>query len=255
MITSMAKNFLEELGDSLLLLVRAAREIPSLWRRPSRLLEQCFFMGNSTMGIVILLSFAIGCVLALQTGYSMQGFGAKEYIGSIVGLSLVRELGPVMTAIMVVGRIGSATTAELASMRVYKEVDALTTMNIPPERLLVTPRLAAILLVMPFLTLMSIVAGWLGGALVASNVSWIDLSFSSYFTTLTHFVTAHAVSEGIIKGEFFGFSVILISCMMGLRASGGPRQIGESVTKAVVVSIIYILFTDYFVTDVLLTLL
>ena len=254
-MTSLAKNFFEHVGYTLIMLKRALREIPSLWRKPRRLLDQCFFMGNATMGLVILLSFAIGAVLALQTGYSMMEFGAKEYLGSIVGLSMVRELSPVMTAILVVGRIGSATTAEIASMRVYKEVDALVTMNISPERLLVTPRLVAIAIVMPFLTLMSIVAGWVGGAVVASNTSWIELNQLSYYTTLARFVNASAVTQGILKGEFFGISIVLICCSVGLRASGGPRQIGESVTKAVVISIIYILFTDYFVTDVLLKLL
>jgi phospholipid/cholesterol/gamma-HCH transport system permease protein len=140
-------------------------------------------------------------------------------------------------------------------MRVYKEIDALTTMNIAPERLLVTPRLVAIAIVMPFLTMISIVSGWLGGSFISSSVSWIDLSSKGYYTTLTHFVNAKAMTEGVIKGEFFGMCVILICCSVGLRASGGPRQIGESVTKAVVFSIIFILFTDYFVTDVLLKLL
>ena len=249
-----AKNFLELLGYSLILLWRSLAQMGPMFRRPRRLLDQCFFMGNATVGLVILLSFAIGAVLALQTGYSFQDFGAKEYIGSIVGLSMVRELGPVMTAILVVGRIGSATTAEIASMRVYKEVDALVTMNIPPERLLVTPRLVAILFIMPILTLMSIVAGWAGGAIVAHNTSWIDLNYMSYYNTLARFVTDSAVTDGILKGEFFGVSVVLISCAVGLRASGGPRQIGESVTRAVVLSIIYILFTDYFVTELLLSL-
>ncbi len=254
-MTRTLNSYLEQLGGTLIVLANAVRELPSLRHRPGRLIYQCIFMGNSTMGLVLLLSFAIGAVLALQTGYSFQDFGAKEYIGSIVGLSMVRELGPVMTAILVVGRICSATTAEIASMRVYKEVDALRTMNIAPERLLVTPRLMAIALVMPFLTLMSIVSGWAGGAVVANGISWIDLPYMSYFTTLTRFVSATAVTEGILKGEFFGISVILIACSVGLRASGGPRQIGESVTKAVVISIIYILFTDYFVTELLLTLL
>jgi phospholipid/cholesterol/gamma-HCH transport system permease protein len=252
---SKAKNFFEEVGFTLIMAKKAIAQTPGLWYRPKRLLDQCFFMGNATVFLVILLSFSIGAVLALQTGYSLQDFGVKEYIGSIVGLSMVRELGPVMTAILVVGRIGSATTAEIASMRVYKEVDALVTMNIAPERLLVAPRLIAIAVVMPFLTMISIVSGWVGGAVVSSNVGWIDLSSKAYFTTLAHFVKASAVSEGLLKGEFFGISVVLICCAVGLRASGGPRQIGESVTKAVVVSIIYILFTDYFVTDVLLKLL
>ncbi len=249
------KNFLEVTGFTLVMTGRAIREIPAIRIRPGRLVDQCLFMGNATVGLVILLSFAIGAVLALQTGYSMRDLGVTEYIGSIVGLSMVRELGPVMTAILVVGRIGSATTAEISSMRVYREIDALQTMNIPPERLLVAPRLLAIALIMPFLTLISIVAGWAGGAVVASNVSWIHLSQMAYFEKLVHFVNNSAVWQGVIKGEFFGISVILISCAIGLRASGGPRQIGEAVTKAVVVSIIFILFTDYFVTDVLLSIL
>jgi len=252
---SKVKLFFEEIGFTLIMAKKALGQMPCLWFRPRRLLDQCFFMGNATVGLVIILSFSIGAVLALQTGYSMQEFGVKEYIGSVVGLSMVRELGPVMTAILVVGRIGSATTAEIASMRVYKEVDALITMNIAPERLLVTPRLVAIAIVMPFLTIISIVAGWLGGSFVASNVSWINLSSMAYYTTLAHFVKPNAVTEGILKGEFFGVSVILICCAIGLRASGGPRQIGESVTRAVVISIIFILFTDYFVTDVLLKIL
>jgi phospholipid/cholesterol/gamma-HCH transport system permease protein len=252
---TIVKNFFEEVGFTLIMTKKALGQLPGLWYKPKRLLDQCFFMGNATVILVIILSFSIGSVLALQTGYSLQDFGVKEYIGSIVGLSMVRELGPVMTAILVVGRIGSATTAEISSMRVYKEVDALITMNIAPERLLVTPRLVAIAIVMPFLTMISIVAGWVGGAFVASHIGWINLSSKAYFSTLAHFVSASAVTEGVLKGEFFGISVILICCSVGLRASGGPRQIGESVTKAVVVSIIYILFTDYFVTDVLLKLL
>ena len=252
---AIADSFLEHLGFVLIMFARSVREIRTLWRRPRRLVDQCLVMGNSTVFLVMLLSFSIGAVLALQTGYSLQDFGANQYIGSIVGLSMVRELGPVMTAILVVGRIGSATTAEISSMRIFKEVDALRTMNIPPERLLVMPRLVAIALVMPFLTLISIVSGWVGGAVVVNSLPWINLDYVSYFTTLTQFIKGSAVTEGLLKGEFFGISVILICCAVGLRATGGPRQIGESVTKAVVISIIYILITDYFVTEILLTAL
>ena len=137
----------EWIGSGVQLALKTMSYIPSLPRQWKRLLEQCLFMGYATVPLVAILSFFIGAVLALQIGYSIMDFGAKQYIGTIIGLSMVRELSPVMTAIMVTGRVGSAVTAELASMKVYQEVDALRTMNIPPERFLVLPRLAAIVLV------------------------------------------------------------------------------------------------------------
>ena len=249
---SVTNKVLEAIGQTLLLLVRTLRHLPSLPRNMRRVLDQCFFMGYATMPLVIILSFSIGAVLALQMGYAFQSLGVHEYIGSVVGLAMVRELGPVMTAIMVVGRIGSSTTAELASMKIYREVDALKTMNIPPERLLVLPRLVAIALVMPLLTTLSFISGWAGGAVVCQSVSWIDLDYRQYYEALRAFVDAAAVTDGLIKGEFFAISVVLICCSAGLSASGGPRQIGLAVTRAVVASIIFILFTDYFITDALL---
>ncbi len=246
------KGALETIGQTVLLLIRTLRYIPSLPRNLRRVVEQCLFMGYATMPLVIILSFSIGAVLALQMGFSFQDLGVDEYIGSVVGLAMVRELGPVMTAIMVVGRVGSATTAELASMKIYREVAALHTMNIPPERILVLPRLTAIALVMPLLTTLSFISGWAGGAVVCEAVGWIDLDYRQYYEALRAFVTNDAITDGLIKGEFFAICVVLICCSFGLSASGGPRQIGQSVTRAVVASIIFILFSDYFITDALL---
>lgn len=252
LVLTYAKRFLEALGAALLLLGRAMSHIGSLPRSMGRLIETCLFMGYSTAGIVMMLSFSIGAVLALQTGYTLRSLGVQSYIGSIVGLSMVRELGPVMTAIMVVGRIGSATTAELASMKIYREVDALITMNIPPERLLVMPRLVAIMLVMPVLTMLAIISGWAGGAVIVETVPWINLDYQTYFTILTQYVTADSVTDGLVKAQIFGVSVVLICCSVGLRTTGGPREIGYSVTRAVVASINFILISDYFVTRILL---
>ena len=117
----------EEIGSTLLLAVRAARYLPTLPRQFPRFIEQCYVIGYTTLPIVTILTFFIGSVLALQSGYSMEDFGAKQFIGTLVGLAIVRELGPVMVAILVTGRVGSAITAELASMKVYQEVDALVT--------------------------------------------------------------------------------------------------------------------------------
>lgn len=246
------KDMVEAIGSGLQLLAGALRHLPSLPRQAGRVLDQCRSIGYKTLPLVCVLSFCIGAVLALQIGHAFQGFGVMEYIGSIVGLSMVRELGPVMTAILVTGRVGSAITAEMASMKVYQEIDALHTMSIPPERILVLPRLVAIALAMPILTICSILCGWFGGALVAQNVSFIHLDYAVYFRVLKNFVTVDALQDGLLKAEVFGLAVVLICCNIGLRTRGGPREIGASVTRAVVASIIFILFADYFITRAIL---
>jgi len=243
---------LEGFGSTLLLLVRTLSHLGSLPRQFPRFLEQCYLIGYTTLPIVAILSFFIGSVLALQSGYSMQSFGAKEFIGSLVGLSMARELGPVMVAVLVAGRVGSAIAAELASMKVYQEVDALLTMNIPPERILVLPRLAAITVMMPVLAIIAILVGWFGGALIAQQVDFISLSSDKYFEALRRYVAFSDIWRGLVKAEIFGFVVVLVCCSIGLRTRGGPREIGASVTKAVVVSLILILVLDYFVTKALM---
>src|SRR5262245_38190677 len=182
----------------------------------------------------------------------MENFGAKQFIGTLVGLSMVRELGPVMVAILVAGRVGSAITAELASMKVYQEVDALVTMNIPPERMLVLPRLAAVTMMMPVLTLIAILCGWYGGALISQYTHLISVSSETYFTALKAYMQNKDVIEGLLKAEFFGFVIVLVCCYIGLSTRGGPREIGASVTKAVVTSLILILVLDFFVTKALM---
>lgn len=251
-MVGVVKDALNTTGSGVILFGKALTHLPSLPRQFNRLMEQCVFMGNATVGLVAILSFFIGAVLALQTGWSFQALDVKQFIGSVVGLAMVRELGPVMTAVMVIGRIGSAVTAELASMKVYREVDALNTMNIPPERILVLPRLMAIFLVMPLLTTVSVVTGWMGGALISAQVNFIQLDPGIYFSVLKDFVTTDAVWDGIIKAQVFGVSVLMICMTIGLMTRGGPREIGQSVTKAVVASIIFVLFADYFVTRALL---
>lgn len=240
------------IGGVVLLLTRTLKFVPTLPRQFARFVEQCFLIGYTSLPIVTILSFFIGSVLALQTGYAMQNFGAKQAIGSIVGLSMARELGPVMVAILIAGRVGSAITAELASMKVYQEVDALVTMNIPPERMLVLPRLAAVLFMMPVLTIVANLCGWYGGALICQYTHFISIDSEAYFTALKRFMAWDDVADGLLKAEFFGFVVVLVCCYIGLNTRGGPREIGLSVTKAVVTSLILILVLDYFVTKALL---
>ncbi len=242
---------LQGVGSTVQLFFRSLSYAGTLPRQWPRFIEQCYLIGYTTLPIVAILSFFIGTVLALEAGYSMSDFGAKEYIGSLVGLSMARELGPMMTAVLLAGRVGSAITAELASMKVYQEIDALTIMNIPAAKILVLPRLAAVLVMMPVLTVISNIVGWFGGSVVARYVSSLGISPEAYFAALRHFTKFKDVMNGVEKAEVFGFVVVLVCCNIGLNTKGGPREIGAAVTRAVVTSLILILVLDYFVTKVL----
>jgi len=241
----------EGLGSAVVLAYRAFASLPNAPRIIKRVVEQAFFGGYSSLPIVSILSFFIGAVLALQAGLTLQAVGMKQVIGTLVGESLVRELGPVMVAILLAGRVASATTAELASMKVYQEIDALITMNIPPERFLVLPRLIAVLLYMPVITMIGIVIGWFGGAIVCEYVGFIGVTSEQYFASLTSFLTADKLFKGLLKAEIFGFCIMLIACNTGLRTKGGPREIGFAVTRSVVLSLVTILILDYFITKAL----
>ena len=187
---------IDSIGCALVLLWRSAKYAGTLPRQFPRFVEQCYLIGYTSLPIVTILSFFIGSVLALQSGYSMENFGAKQFIGTLVGLTMARELGPVMVAILVAGRVGSAITAELASMKVYQEIDALITMNIPPERMLVLPRLAAIIVMMPVLAVIANLCGWFGGALVCQFTHSISVDSEAYFTALKAFMKPRDIIDG-----------------------------------------------------------
>ncbi len=244
-------TFFDAFGSGVLMTWRAFVMLPAAPRILKRTAEQGYLAGYASLPIVSVLCFFIGAVLALQAGITLRDFGAKEYIGALVGESMARELGPVMVAILLAGRVGSAVTAELASMRVNSEIDALVTMNIPPERLLVLPRLLAVLLIMPVLTILANLIGWFGGAVVCEYVSFIGISGDQFFRNLQSFVSHEDMIDGLVKSEIFGFVVMIIACNTGLRTRGGPREIGLAVTKSVVLSLVAILTLDYFITKVL----
>lgn len=243
------KTFTEKISSPFMLAVSAFQQLPSLPYQINRVIYHCFHIGYCTFWIVGILSLFIGGVLALQTGFSLRSVsGAHAFMGSIVGLSMARELGPIMTAFLVAGRVGSATTAELASMKVYDEVDALITMKLSPERILVLPRLIAILLMMPVLTMFSNILGWFGGMIVSYFVDMISLNPQTYWDGVKTYVDFESVKDGLIKAEIFGFAIVLICCDVGLHTKGGPREIGTAVTKGVISSMFTILMLDYFVT-------
>jgi len=202
--------------------------------------------------MVCILSLFIAGVTALQTGPVMVEHGLGSFVGGMIGLSMCKEFAPVMMAILIAGRIGSAMAAEIGSMRVYQEIDALRTMNIDPVDYLVLPRMVAIALALPALVMFSIPVGWFGGALVSALNQRIAITFPSFFESLRDEVDSGDIFNGVFKAFIFALAIGIISCHQGLSTRGGPRAIGRSVTKAVVNSIVVILMLDYVLTRILL---
>jgi phospholipid/cholesterol/gamma-HCH transport system permease protein len=214
--------------------------------------DQLFEIGNASLLMVCILSFFIGGVLALHTGPLLVGRGLASAVGSVVGIAICKDLSPVMMSILIAGRIGSAMAAEIGSMRVYQEIDALRTMNINPIHYLVLPRLVAIAVALPLLVVFSILVGWLGGAFVCMVNTHIEISFPAFLSALQDVVRLEDVANGVFKSFVFSLVVGIVSCHQGLITRGGPRGIGRSVTKAVVNSIVLIVILDYILTRILL---
>ncbi len=236
----------------LVLFWRALAALPLAWRHRQKALDQFFEIGVASLFMVCILSFFIGGVMALQTGPLLVERGLGSYVGAIVGYSIAKELAPVLMAVLIAGRIGSAMAAEIGSMRVYQEIDALRTMNINPVHYLVLPRLTALAVALPMLVTIAIVVGWMGGALVASSNARIAVSFEAFFNALRSTVDLWDVANGVFKSFMFALIIAVVSCHQGLITRGGPRGIGRSVTKAVVNSIVLIVISDYFLTRILL---
>jgi phospholipid/cholesterol/gamma-HCH transport system permease protein len=242
----------QSIGEMVVLLWRTLQALPKLWRQKQKVFEQLFDIGNASLLMACILALFIGGVIALQTGPLLAKYGLASSIGGGVGVGMAKELAPVMMAILIAGRIGSAMAAEIGSMRVYQEIDALRTMNIDPIHYLVLPRLVAITIALPMLTLFAMLVGWMGGALVAATNEHVMVGFDAYFSNLRQNLDFKDVFDGLFKSVVFAITTGVVSCTQGLQTIGGPRGIGRSVTKAVVNSIILILICDYFLTRFLL---
>jgi len=238
----------ENIGEMVMLFWATLRALPKTWRHRQKVFDQFFEIGNASLLMSCILSLFIGGVIALQTGPILAERGLASFIGAVVGNSICKELAPVMMSILIAGRIGSAIAAEIGSMRVYQEVDALRTMNISPINYLVLPRVVAISIALPMLVIFAIMVGWLGGAFVSAANDRISVSFASFFNTLSQSIDVGDVVNGVFKSFVFAVVIGIVSCHQGLKTIGGPRGIGRSVTKAVVNSIVLILILDYFLT-------
>lgn len=239
-------------GEMLGLLVRtvycfreAPRNLPAIFRQMAEI-------GIGTLPITALMALFIGMVLALQTGSSLALYGTQNVIGSIVGLSMVKELGPVMTSLLVAGRIGSAMAAEVGAMEIYEEIAALKTLDIDPVRYLAMPRLLACLAAVPALVVFAVFIGIIGGGVVSSINPQINVPLSVYYDSLVTSLDYKEIFKGLLKAMVFGGIIAHVGCYVGFKTSGGARGIGRSTTRAVVLSFLLIFVANYFLTRLML---
>src|SRR5882672_5430359 len=242
----------QDIGEMVVLFWQTLLSLPLTFRQRLKVFDQFFEIGNASLLMVCILSFFIGGVITLHTGPLLVERGLANAVGGLVGIAICKELAPVMMSILIAGRIGSAMAAEIGSMQVYQEIDALRTMNINPIYYLVLPRIVAITISLPILVLFAILVGWFGGGLVAVLNEKIAITFQSFFMNLRLVVELGDVLNGLFKSTVFAVVIGTVCCHQGLVTIGGPRGIGRSVTKAVVNSIVLVLILDYFLTRFLL---
>ena len=203
-------------------------------------------IGWRSLGVASITATFTGMVLALQTAYSLPSLGVKYYIGTVVSKSIVRELGPVLTALIVGGRIGAGMTAELGTMKVTEQIDAMRSMAADPVKKLVAPKLAATLVMLPALTLIGDLLGILGGLIVA--VLQLNLTAGFYLNDVLESLTLADLSSGLGKSFFFAYAIGIIACFNGLRTRGGADGVGRATTDTVVMASITVLIIDFFLT-------
>lgn len=246
------KSYAKSLGAYTHLLADVIRDIATNGINIRETTRQIVWIGVNSIPIVLLTAVFTGMVLAMQTAYGLHRFGAKNYVGNLVGLALARELGPVLTAIMVCGRVGAGIAAEISSMTVTEQVDAIRALGASPIQRLITPRLVAGVICMPLLTGLAVITGVLGGLVV--SVYELDLPAFQYYRSYLYAVQIADVVDGLIKSVFFGLIVVSIACFKGLRVRGGTEGVGLTTTAAVVTGSLAVFISNFFITKLLILL-
>jgi phospholipid/cholesterol/gamma-HCH transport system permease protein len=239
----------EEIGKATLLTLWA---IFFLFKHPPRLthfIKQLTYLGAETTPVVLITSLFSGGVIALQTYSTFHRFNAEFLIGAVVALSMGRELAPVLTALMVVARVGSAMTAQIGTMRITEQIDALEVMGMDPRSYLITPRIVAGTLGVPMLTVLSNIAGIFGGWFVA--VKLFGVNEYLFWEKMKDLTELHDFLGGLYKATFFGFIITAISCYFGFYTKGGTEGVGRATTNSVVTSSMLVLISDYFLTAII----
>jgi phospholipid/cholesterol/gamma-HCH transport system permease protein len=224
---------------------------PPIYRRD--IIEQLDVIGIGSMTVVLLTGLFTGMVLALQTGMTLDRFGARSVVGSLVSASMVRELGPVLTALMVTGRVGSGIAAELGSMVVTDQIAALRALGTDPIRKLVIPRVVAGTIMVPILTVISDAVGIFGGMVI--SVTQLNVAASVYWSNVIDGLYLNDLWMGLLKPLVLGFTLVTIGCHVGLSTRGGTQGVGRATTNAVVSASVALLVLDFLLTKVLITLM
>jgi phospholipid/cholesterol/gamma-HCH transport system permease protein len=235
-------------GQGLLLLLGAAAQTPFLFSRRNRedVMRQLYLVGIKSLGVVSVVALFTGMILALQVGLELRRYGQENNIGTLVSISMLREMGPFMTGLVIAASVGSAIAAQMGTMTVSEEVAALDVMSINPLRYLMMPRLVALAVMMPLLTVYTNVLGMLGGALVGATQ--LGVSPEAYFDNAFRYAENKDLYVGLFKAFLFGLIIVTVACHQGFAATEGAVGVGRATRRAVIVSFLLILVVGYFVT-------
>ena len=251
--TEFAKEKVKAIQDYTLL---SLHSLGNLFRKPvyvADMVQQADLIGVGSLPIVVLIGFFTGAVLAVQTANTLQRFGSITLLGQLVSLSMIRELGPVLTGILVAGRNASGMASELGSMVVTEQIDAMRALGTDPMKKLVTPRVVATVFMLFFLTIISDLLGLAGGLFVAKIL--LNLDARQYWSNAWQNLVFQDVFMGLIKPVLFGFIIATVGCFYGMTARGGTQGVGRATTQAVVAASVLIIVVDFFVTQFLMNVL
>jgi phospholipid/cholesterol/gamma-HCH transport system permease protein len=252
-VSTWLKHGIGEIQEYLKLLAQIARSIVTRPIYTRDIIEQLDAIGIGSMTVVLLTGLFTGMVLALQSGLTLDQFGARSVVGRLVSASMVKELGPVLTALMVTGRVGSGIAAELGSMVVTEQIAALRALGTDPVRKLVIPRVVAGTIMVPILTIISDGVGMIGGMVI--SVTQLKVAGSIYWSNVTDGLYIDDIWMGLIKPVVLGFALVTIGCHVGLRAHGGTQGVGRATTNAVVGASVVVLALDFLLTKLLIALM
>jgi phospholipid/cholesterol/gamma-HCH transport system permease protein len=245
-----ALNFIARFGSAFILLLRSLYYFKDIPRSSNLIVEQCFFIGNKSLSLAVIASLFVGAVSAWQAAYQFKFIGAPlRYLGAAVGKAVVIELAPVLTALVIAGRVGAGIAAEIGTMKVTEQIDALESMAISPIRYLIMPRILASVIMIPLLTIFAAFVA-IGGGLIVS-VLFVDISHETFLSGVKNSFQIADLASGLVKSAVFGLAIGLVGCHEGFRAEGGARGVGKATTEAVVIAAVMILVADYLIATIL----
>ena len=238
-------------GYSLVLAWRALRWVvvpPQIWKRREQILRQMFVAGIESLPVTLIVALFIGFLLSLSAGVELARYGQQAVVGQLVAIAVCREFGPFMTGLILAANVGSSMAAELGTMKVSEEIDALEVMSIDPARYLVLPRLIAMLVMTPVLTVFSDAVAIFGGGIIATNQ--LHTSWSKYYQAVMEGLTLKHIYTGLFKSLVFGATIAIVSCSEGLRTEGGAVGVGKATRNSVILCYLLILIFGYFGTSI-----